>query len=191
MKFQRSLAVQTLSNALDGPGKIGWRGACPDLQVQGQEKAERGWKLRNGAIDSGWGISTQAAISSIADDTDDGYGVLTLNFLRPFTLWIPAANSGLSRPASAASLSKAPSRRQSPINDSRSELPIFEVNAITGDHSFVEGQSRFGAVPSNEFINSVVVASLRFRRPRVIEDRRPTVIRIGRAELRFRPFGFR
>ena len=66
----------------------------------------------------------------------------TPNLLDPFTLRIPAASSGLSKPASAASSASLRHGRESHIRSSRRHPAIFEVNPVTGDNCLVEGQAR-------------------------------------------------
>jgi hypothetical protein len=39
-------------------------------------------------------------------------------------------------------------------------MPILEENAVAGDHNLVERQARLGAVPLDEFINGVSIATL-------------------------------
>ena len=49
---------------------------------------------------------------------------------------------------------------ESSVDRSRRELPIFEENAVAGDHNLVERQSWLGAVPLNKFINGMSIATL-------------------------------
>jgi hypothetical protein len=58
---------------------------------------------------------------------------------------------------------RQPSHNSEPsIDCARSELTIFEKDAVTGHHNLAEGQPWLGTVPLNEFINRVSVPSLRF-----------------------------
>jgi hypothetical protein len=47
------------------------------------------------------------------------------------------------------------------IDGSRREVAIFKEDAITNNDNIVERQSRFGAVPLNEFIDGMSVSPLR------------------------------
>ena len=73
------------------------------------------------------------------------------------------------------------------IDRARRKLTIFEENTVAGDHNLVKRQARLGAVPLNEFVDSVPISALRLGCAKAIQDRRFAVIQIREAELCFRP----
>ena len=52
--------------------------------------------------------------------------------------------------------------------NSANAILILEEDAVAGDHSLVERQSRLGAVPLNEFIDRVSISPLRLGRAKAI-----------------------
>src|SRR6516225_376267 len=63
--------------------------------------------------------------------------------------------------ASVRSLVGEPANRgKSSINRTRSKMPVFEEDAITGNDNLVERQSWLGAIPLNEFVDRVSIATL-------------------------------
>src|SRR5215472_16983753 len=79
---------------------------------------------------------------------------------------------------------------KSSIDRSRRELPILKENAVTSDHDPVERQSRLGAVPLNEFIKGVSIATLGLGRTKAVQDCRFAVIQIRKTEFCLGRFGF-
>jgi hypothetical protein len=74
-----------------------------------------------------------------------------------------AANSGLSKPASAASFSEAPHGCKLLVDGGGGQVPRFQVHTIVNDDDAIEGQPRLGTVPSNELIDGVLVNTARRR----------------------------
>jgi hypothetical protein len=54
-------------------------------------------------------------------------------------------------------VSQAAYRGEPNINGGRGQVSLFEVNSIPEHNDPTEGQSRFGTVPSDEFVNGMTV----------------------------------
>src|SRR5271170_1316520 len=83
--------------------------------------------------------------------------------LTPFTRLIPAANSGLSKPESAAFVSEAPHGCELLVDGVSGQMPRFQVHAVANDYDAVEGQPRLGAVPGDELVDGILVDAARCR----------------------------
>jgi hypothetical protein len=73
------------------------------------------------------------------------------------TRLIPAANSGLSKPAAAASLSQTTHSCKLLVDGVGGQMPRFQVHAIAHDHDAVKGQAWLGAVPGDELVDGIPV----------------------------------
>ena len=65
-------------------------------------------------------------------------------------------------------------------------MRLFQGDPIARDNGFVEGESRFGAVPVDEIANRVVIRSLGTRRCETVQNGRFGLLQIGEAENGFR-----
>ena len=94
-----------------------------------------------------------------------------------------AANSGLSRLAWAGFIGDTAQCCQTAIDRFWCQKAGFEVDAISGHDGFVEGKSRFRAIPSNKLIDCVTITPLRIRGTQAIEHSAPRLIKVGKAKL--------
>src|SRR5262250_1075015 len=94
---------------------------------------------------------------------------------------IPAASSGLSKPASAASCA---SRRTTASCWLLvfGQTMRFQVHAVANDHDAVESRTRFGTVPGDELIDGIFVNSTRGRRTEAVEHGPLTMIQIWQSK---------
>src|SRR5262245_41264793 len=109
------------------------------------------------------------------------------SFFAPLTRRIPAANSGLSKPASAASYANRRIAASRTLIVPGAKISGFQVHSVTQYDSSVERESRFRTIPFDELIDGVLVTTLRFRRPQTSDHSSFGLIEIRQAQSCFRP----
>lgn len=110
-------------------------------------------ELHNRACPSAW-LGQAPARGSEPLQTRASFQVARL-FLDTFHTADTGSQFGTEQPSIGRLISQTPYSRESSVNSSRGELSVFKVNTVTCDHRLVKGESRFGAVPLHELINSV------------------------------------
>jgi len=91
-----------------------------------------------------------------------------------------AADAGSQLGAHQASVgsfvSQPPNRSKLLIDGIGGQMSGFQIQAIAHDDDAVEGQPRFGAVPGNELVDSVLVYAARCWRSETVQHRRFAMI---------------
>jgi hypothetical protein len=117
---------------------------------------------------------------------DNQFPNRTPSFFTPLTRRIPAASSGLSKPASAASYAnRRTAASLTLIVPAWCQIARFQMNSVPQHNSAIEREPRFRTVPFNEFVDGVPVTALRFRRSKAADHGGLGLIEIRKAQSRF------
>jgi hypothetical protein len=112
---------------------------------------------------------------------------LTLNFLGPLTRRMLAANSGLSKPAYAASYASRRTAASRPLIVA-ARAAVLEENAKVRNHYFVKGKSWLRTIPLNKLIDGMSVSPFGLWRTQTVEYPALLWSRSGRPSFDFGRF---
>jgi hypothetical protein len=104
----------------------------------------------------------------------------------PFTRRIPAASSGLRRPASAASYATRRTAGELKVDGGRRIPPLLKVNPISEHDGAVEREPGLRTVPGDELADRVVVGALPAGGCQAVQHRRLDVLEVWEGQ---NPFG--
>src|SRR6516164_6292885 len=105
-----------------------------------------------------------------------------------------AADSGgqirAQKPSVGGFISEPPHRRQAQVDGGGCKVLLFEEKPVAKDDSPVKGQTRFGTVPPDEFVDGMTVGFLRTGRCERVENCVLRLLQVGQPKYCFGPTAF-
>jgi len=83
-------------------------------------------------------------------------------------------------------VSETPHRAEAEIDGAGCQMPRFQVHAISKDNGLTEREPRLRAVPFDELLDRVPVASLSIDRTEAVQHRRLCLVQVRQPQDRFR-----